>query len=203
MALQVCAAGFTVTGVDPFDKQRAAEAGLAAEAQPDSAATADTVIVMVATPDQLRAVALGETGLVARMQPGASLIVMSTVGPEPVQEVGNACAEKGVHLLDVPVTGGVARAKTGELNLFTSGSPEAVQTNTWVLEAMGRIIDCGEEIGMGQAYKAVNQLLCSVHIVAAAEALAFGEKLGLDPAKVLPVVESGAGGSWMLARWPG
>ena len=203
MALQVCAAGFTVTGVDPFDKQRAAEAGLAAEAQLDSAATADTVIVMVATPDQLRAVALGETGLVARMQPGASLIVMSTVGPEPVQEVGKACAEKGVHLLDVPVTGGVARAKTGELNLFTSGSPEAVQTNTRVLEAMGRIIDCGEEIGMGQAYKAVNQLLCSVDIVAAAEALAFGEKLGLDPAKVLPVVESGAGGSWMLARWPG
>ena len=201
MAQQIHQAGFDVTGVDPFEAQRekATAAGLTAEATSASAAQADTVVVMVATPDQLRDAALGDGGLVGRMREGATIVVMSTVGPEPVKEVAAAAAEKGIHVLDVPVTGGVARAVTGSLNLFTSGPAEVIDANAPVLEAMGTIIRCGDEVGMGQAYKAVNQLLCSVHIVAAAEALAFAEKLGLDPKVVLPAVESGAAGSWMLS----
>lgn len=201
MAQQIHQAGFDVTGVDPFEAQRekATAAGLTAEATSASAAQADTVVVMVATPDQLRDAALGDGGLVGRMREGATIVVMSTVGPEPVKEVAAAAAEKGIHVLDVPVTGGVARAVTGSLNLFTSGPGEVIDANAPVLEAMGTIIRCGDEVGMGQAYKAVNQLLCSVHIVAAAEALAFAEKLGLDPKVVLPAVESGAAGSWMLS----
>ena len=201
MAQQIHQAGFDVTGVDPFEAQRekATAAGLTAEATSASAAQADTVVVMVATPDQLRDAALGDGGLIGRMREGATVVVMSTVGPEPVKEVAAAAAEKGIHVLDVPVTGGVARAVTGSLNLFTSGPGEVIDANAPVLEAMGTIIRCGDEVGMGQAYKAVNQLLCSVHIVAAAEALAFAEKLGLDPKVVLPAVESGAAGSWMLS----
>ena len=201
MAQQIHQAGFDVTGVDPFEAQRekATAAGLTAEATSASAAQADTVVVMVATPDQIRDAALGDGGLVGRMREGATVVVMSTVGPEPVKEVAAAAAEKGIHVLDVPVTGGVARAVTGSLNLFTSGPGEVIDANAPVLEAMGTIIRCGDEVGMGQAYKAVNQLLCSVHIVAAAEALAFAEKLGLDPKVVLPAVESGAAGSWMLS----
>lgn len=201
MAGQIAKAGFDVVGVDPFEAQRAkaAEAGLKAEENAESAAEADTVVCMVATPDQLRTAALGPDGVLARMRPDSTFIVMSTVGPEAVRGLAEEAAQRQVNLLDVPVTGGVAGAVKGTLNLFASGPKQIVERNTKVLEAMGRIKDCGEEIGQGQSYKAVNQLLCSVHIVAAAEALAFAEKLGLEPAKVLDAVETGAGGSWMLS----
>jgi 3-hydroxyisobutyrate dehydrogenase len=200
MAAQILAAGFDVTGVDPFADQRkkATARGLRAEPTPASAADADIVVCMVATPDQLRAAALGQDGVLRHMRDGSVLVVMSTVGPRAVREVADA-APPTVHVLDIPVTGGVARAVTGELSLFASGSPTAIDEVRPVLDALGTIIDCGPEVGQGQAYKAVNQLLCSVHIVAAAEALAFAEELGLEPDKVLPAVSGGAGGSWMLS----
>ncbi|GAB2622024.1 NAD(P)-dependent oxidoreductase [Kocuria himachalensis] len=200
MAEQLLAAGFDVTGVDPFADQRtkAAARGLRAEETPGSAAAADIVVCMVATPEQLRAAALGGTGVLQKMPSGSVLVVMSTVGPRAVRVVADA-APPGVRVLDVPVTGGVARALTGELSLFAAGDPTTIDDVRPALEALGTIIDCGTEIGQGQAYKAVNQLLCSVHIVAAAEALAFAEGLGLDPANVLPAVAGGAGGSWMLS----
>lgn len=200
MADQLLTAGFDVTGVDPFADQRtkAAARGLRAEETPGSAAAADVVVCMVATPEQLRAAALGDAGVLQRMPAGSVLVVMSTVGPRAVREVADA-APPGVRVIDVPVTGGVARARTGELSLFASGDPTTIDGVRPVLDALGRVIDCGPEVGQGQAYKAVNQLLCSVHIVAAAEALAFAEELGLDPANVLPAVSGGAGGSWMLS----
>lgn len=200
MAEQLVRAGFEVTGVDPFTGQRekAAAVGVPAEATPESAAAADVVVCMVATPEQLRAAALGEDGVLRRMRSGSVLVVMSTVGPAVARHVAEA-APPGVRVLDVPVTGGVARAITGELSLFAAGDPATIADVRPVLEALGTVVDCGPEIGQGQAYKAVNQLLCSVHIVAAAEALALAAELGLDPEQVLPAVAGGAGGSWMLS----
>lgn len=200
MAEQLLAAGFDVTAVDPSADQqaRAAARGVRAEATPGSAAAADVVVCMVATPEQLRAATLHDAGVLRHMPGGSVLVVMSTVGPRAVREVAHA-APPTARVLDVPVTGGVARAVTGELSLFASGDPTTIDDVRPVLDALGTIIDCGPEVGQGQAYKAVNQLLCSVHIVAAAEALAFAEVLGLDPEKVLPAVSGGAGGSWMLA----
>lgn len=200
MAEQLLRAGFDVTGVDPFPAQRAkaVDRGLRVEETPVSAAEADVVVCMVATPEQLRAAALGENGVLPRMNDGSVLVVMSTVGPRAVREVAQA-APPAVRVLDVPVTGGVARALTGELSLFAAGDPTTIDDVRPVLDALGTTIDCGPGIGQGQAYKAVNQLLCSVHIVAAAEALALAKELGLDPGKVLPAVAGGAGGSWMLS----
>ncbi|MFI7482664.1 NAD(P)-dependent oxidoreductase [Kocuria sp. M1R5S2] len=200
MAGQLLAAGFEVTGVDPCPDQRAkaASRGVPVEEIPVSAAEADVVMCMVATPEQLRAVALGEGGLLRRMREDSALVVMSTVGPRAVREVADA-APPTVAVLDVPVTGGVARAVTGELSMFASGPPRTLEQVLPVLEAFGTLVDCGPEIGQGQSYKAVNQLLCSVHIVAAAEALAFAQELGLDPQKALSAVTGGAGGSWMLS----
>ena len=201
MALRLASAGLEVTGVDPFPgpREKAADAGLRAEESADSAATADAVICMVATPDQLRAAVLGEDGLVASMRRGATLVVMSTVGVAPVEEVAAAAAAAGIGLLDVPVTGGVARARTGELTLFASGDPLLLAAHRDLFAPMGRIRGCGPTPGRGQAMKAVNQLLASVHLVAAAEALAFAEALGLDPADAFEAVSGGAGGSWMLS----
>ncbi len=201
MAAAVAAAGFEVTAVDFSERQRAAAAqrGLTAAADASSAAEADAVIVMVATAGQLRSAALGEEGLLARMRRGAALIVMSTVGPEAVRELEQPAAEHGVALLDVPVTGGIARAASGDLRLFVSGDPAAVEAQRALLESMGTAVDAGAGVGRGQSYKAVNQLLCAVHIVAGAEALALAEKLGLDPAEALEAVSGGAAGSFMLS----
>lgn len=199
MAEQLHRSGFEVTGVDPAPRQReeATKRGLRTEPVPTSAADADIVVCMVANAEQLRSTFLGEDGVLRRMREGSVLIVMSTVGPEAVVEVADM-ASSAVRVLDVPVSGGVTRALTGELSLFTSGAPAALEDARPVLEALGNIIDCGPEVGQGQAYKVVNQLLCSVHIVAAAEALALGEEMGLDLEKLLPAVASGAAGSWIL-----
>ncbi|RLP09524.1 NAD(P)-dependent oxidoreductase [Propionibacterium australiense] len=201
MAQRIQRAGFPITVVDlsKARREQARALGMTAEAEPDSVATADSVIVMVATPDQLRTVAIGQGGLIDRMGAGSTLIVMSTVGPGPVCDVAAECARSDINMLDIPVTGGVARAETGELNLFASGSQDVIASQRELLASLGRVIECGEEVGTGQSFKAVNQLLCSVHIAAAAEGLALAERLGLDLGKVLPAIETGAAGSWMLS----
>lgn len=201
MALRLLEAGFPVTGVDPFEasRTRAAARGLPAEATSASAAEADVVICMVATPEQLRQAALGENGLLRRMRSGATLVVMSTVGVSPVQEVLAAAEGTGVTVLDVPVTGGVAGAEAGTLALFAAGDPAGLERLGPVLAPLGTVRPCGEAVGRGQAMKAVNQLLASVHLVAAAEALAFASALGLDPEDAFGAVSAGAGGSWMLS----
>ena len=201
MALRLAGSGAEVTGVDPVEASRhAAEAqGLLTEASAGSAAAADVVICMVATPEQLREAALGAGGLLATMGRGATLVVMSTVGVAPVEELLAAADGTGIGVLDVPVTGGVSGAQAGTLTLFASGDPARLVELRPLLETMGTLRDCGPAAGRGQATKAVNQLLASVHLVAAAEALAFAESLGLDPAETFEAVSGGAGGSWMLS----
>ena len=205
MAQQLAGSGWSVTAVDPSPVQRgkAEQAGMRTETVPTSAAEADAVVVMVATPEQLAEAALGngdsQPGLLNRMRPGSQLVVMSTVGPRVVEELAVPAAERGVGLVDAPVTGGIKRAAEGALRLFVSGEVAARNRVRDVLEAMGSVIECGEAVGRGQSYKAVNQLLCAVHIVAGAEALSLAEKLGLDPSEVLQAVSGGAAASFMLA----
>ncbi|NKQ51730.1 NAD(P)-dependent oxidoreductase [Amycolatopsis sp. K13G38] len=196
MARRLTTGGFPVTAVDPFPAARewAAGEGIAAVASISAAPRARFVVVMVATPDQLDTLV---TEALAGRVSGQTWIVMSTVGPESVRQQGERLAAAGAGVLDVPVTGGTARAKTGELTLFASGT--GIDTVRPILERFGTVREVGADIGAGQAIKVVNQHLCSVHIVAAAEALALAGRLGLDQHRVLSLVEQGAGGSWMLS----
>lgn len=199
MATRIAAAGYPVTGVDPFPaaRDRAQEQGMATAARfAEIEDRPDVVVVMVATPDQLADLVTEAVGVGVS---GQRWVVMSTVGPESVRREAGRLEQAGAQVLDVPVTGGVARARTGELSLFASGAPALIEECRPVLECLGVVKPVGEDVGEGQAVKVVNQHLCSVHIVAAAEALFLAEKLGLDPAKVLELVGSGAGGSWMLS----
>ena len=198
MAIQLVKAGHQVTGVDPFPaaQERAAAAGVPTVARFTDAPAAAVVIVMVATPDQLAALV---TEALNRDLTGQRWVVMSTVGPESVRADAARLTEAGAAVLDVPVTGGVARARTGELTLFAAGDPADVDAVRPVLDALGTVHEVGPTIGDGQAIKVVNQHLCSVHIVAAAEALNLAKTLGLDPGTVLGLVERGAAGSWMLS----
>ncbi len=197
MALQIQGAGHEVTGVDLSDTvlANARASGIEAVKAFSDAPAAEIVVVMVATPDQL-------AGLVARVADrvgGQLWVIMSTVGPQAVRDQGEALRRAGARVVDAPVTGGVARARTGELVIFAAGDAGDVAAARPVLEAMGTVHVTGDRLGDGQSIKVVNQHLCSVHIVAAAEALSLARSLGLDPAAVLRLVEKGAAGSWMLS----
>lgn len=198
MARRLVDAGHDTTGVDtlPAALDRAAAAGVAAVDGFGAAPRAEFVVAMVATPDQLDALV---TEALARDVGGQRWIVMSTVGPESVREQAARLTGAGAAVVDVPVTGGVARAATGELTLFASGPAADVAAARPVLEALGVVREVGGEVGEGQAIKVVNQHLCAIHIVAAAEALALAGSLGLDRAQVLSLVEQGAAGSFMLS----
>ncbi|QKZ17316.1 NAD(P)-dependent oxidoreductase [Streptomyces chartreusis] len=199
MATRLMSAGLPTTGVDPSPAaaERGASVGVSVVANLTQAPYADVVVVMVATPEQLGSLvtdALASTGV-----SGQRWIIMSTVGPEAVRTEGERLRAAHASVVDVPVTGGVARARTGELTLFASGSEADVNAVRSVLNPLGQVRHVGEQLGDGQSVKVVNQHLCAVHIVAAAEALALAQRLGLDPAIVLPLVESGSAGSWMLS----
>ncbi|MET1051283.1 MAG: NAD(P)-dependent oxidoreductase [Mycetocola sp.] len=197
MAAQLVRAGHTVTGVDPMTaaQERAAAAGVPAVSSITDAEPADVVIAMVATPDQLDTLVSQAGASVS----GQTWVIMSTVGPESVVAQAARLTDAGALVADAPVTGGVARAKTGDLVIFVSGEPSTVDAVTPVLESLGTVRVVGSRIGDGQSVKVVNQHLCSVHIVAAAEALNLAAALGLDQAEVLDLVGGGAAGSWMLS----
>jgi len=197
MALQIQRAGHEVTGVDVSESvmRNARSSGIETVGTFFDSPVANVVVVMVATPDQL-------SGLVASVAGSAReqlWVIMSTVGPQSVREQGKVLQRAGARVVDAPVTGGVARAKTGELVVFAAGAPNDVASAMPVLQAMGAVHITGQKLGDGQCIKVVNQHLCSVHIAAAAEALSLARSLGLDPATVLRLVEKGAAGSWMLS----
>jgi 3-hydroxyisobutyrate dehydrogenase len=197
MAAQLQRAGHTVTGVDPMPaaRDRAASVGVDSVETVTDAPRAEVVIVMVATPDQL-ATLVAAAGTTVR---GQTWIVMSTVGPDAIATQAAVLIDAGARVVDAPVTGGAARAKTGELVIFASGQPAVVQKMSPILESLGTVRTVGERIGDGQSVKIVNQHLCSIHIVAAAEALSLADALGLDRAAALDLVSGGAAGSWMLS----
>ena len=197
MALQIKKAGHAVIGVELSESGRsnALAQGIEATADWRAAIDAEVVVVMVATPAQLEAL----VSQFNEAKPGQHWVIMSTVGPAAVREQSVKLASRGVQVVDAPVTGGVARAQTGSLLIFASGPDSAIDRVRPVLQAMGEVKSVGANIGDGQAIKVVNQHLCSVHLVAAAEALNLARALALDPRHVLDLVQHGAGGSWMLS----
>jgi 3-hydroxyisobutyrate dehydrogenase/putative dehydrogenase len=197
MAQRISASGHAVTGVDLSSRARglAQEHGLAAVDGFAAAPAASVVVAMVATPLQLASLVDGVGANLA----GQTWVIMSTVGPDAVRREGERLAAAGARVIDAPVTGGTARAKRGELVIFAAGAQRDIDDARPVLDAMGTVRITGTKLGDGQAIKLVNQHLCSVHIVAAAEALNLARSLGLDPVAVLDLVEKGAAGSWMLS----
>jgi 3-hydroxyisobutyrate dehydrogenase len=187
MARNLVAAGFDVATFD-VDPERSVAGARAGSSAADAADGADAVVVMVTDGAQAKEALLdiGEA---------PAVILMSTIGPEAVVELTSGDRA----LLDAPVSGGVARAETGELLIMAGGPVELFERLRPVLDALGSsVVHCGERPGDGQAVKLVNQLLCGVHIAAAAEALAYASALGLDPATVHATIRHGAAASFML-----
>jgi 3-hydroxyisobutyrate dehydrogenase len=166
-----------------------------------AAAAADVIFVAVRNGQQLEQLLFGDTGLSAVLRRGTIIVLTSTVGTGPIAPLVIQLAELGVHLVDAPLSGGPARARAGDLLIVVGAAPEILAAVQPLLDALGSAITVvGDTPGDGQALKTVNQLLCGIHIAAAAEAMALAAAMGLDLDKALKALESGAAGSFMLSN---
>lgn len=198
------ASKLTVHGFDIVETRLklAADAGVIRCDSARLAATgADAVLLAVRNSEQLDDVLFGENGVAQVLAYGSVVILTSTVGAEAIPATVERLKVYGVSLVDAPLSGGPVRAGQGDLLIVVGAEPEALERARPVLELLASTLTVvGDKPGDGQALKTVNQLLCGVHIAAAAEALALAAALGLDPAKTLAALEVGAAGSFMLSN---
>ena len=194
--------GFGVVGgdVDRRSLEWLREQG--GEPAADAQAIADAcsvVVTFVVNDRQTEQVLFGADALAPRLKPGTVVVTCSTMPPAYVRSLGGRLADHGLRLVDAPVTGGMAGAEKGTLTIMAAGERQAFEEVKPVLAAFGaRIFHLGEEPGMGSQMKVVNQLLCGIHIVAAAEGLALAKQHGLPLDTTLEILRSGSASSWML-----
>lgn len=202
VARSLLRAGFRVHACDVRDEVLRAfanEGGIACATPAELGAQCDVVVTLVVNAEQTEAVLFGEQGAVARMKPGGVVIASATVAPDFAAELGARIEAAGLLMLDAPVSGGAARAASGEMTMMTSGPAAAYAACEDVLEAMaGKVYRLGEQYGAGSKVKIINQLLAGVHIAAAAEAMALGLREGVDPDALYDVITHSAGNSWMF-----
>lgn len=202
MAINLARAGFPVRGFDvnPAAMEAAAEAGVTPSATPaDAARGAGILISMVVNDAQTRDVLFGAGNAAAALAPGATVIGMSTMSRAAVIEIAARLAERGLRYIDAPVSGGEIGAQQATLSIMVGAPSDVLTAHLPVLRTMGKhIYHIGERPGDGQAMKMINQLLVCIHNAAAAEALVFAQKLGLDAKLVFEVIGNSAGNSWMF-----
>ena len=149
-----------------------------------NAANADVVITMLPDTPDVEAVLFGDPGLADAMRPGSILLDMSSISPVETRRFAAALAERGVAMLDAPVSGGFQGAEAGTLSIMIGGEAEALERCRPVLEAMGKTINHIGSSGAGQVCKVCNQVAVAINIQAVAESMTLAKKNGVDPAKV-------------------
>lgn len=160
----------------------------------------DVIVSFVVNDAQTEDVLFGEQGLAATMKPDSVFIACSTMPPKYVKDLSQRLAKLKIHLVDAPVSGGKNGALNGSLTVMMAGDPAICERVKPVLSSFGgNIFSLGSEAGKGSQMKVINQLLCGVHIAAAAEALAMAKRNGLPLDTSLEILKSGAASSWMLA----
>ena len=200
-ALNLIAKGHRVTGCDVREAARAdiaAAGGGSAESPSGIGADTEAVIMFVVNAVQTDAVLFGPAGCASLLPPGTVVLCCTTVSPDYATALEAKLAERGLLLLDAPVSGGAARARAGTMTVMGSGSEAAFDRAGPVLDAIAeKVWRLGDRAGIGSTVKMVNQLLAGVHIATAAEALALGIRAGADPRTLFEVISSSAGSSWM------
>jgi 3-hydroxyisobutyrate dehydrogenase len=160
----------------------------------------DVIVSFVVNDAQTEDILFGEQGLAASMKPDSVFIACSTMPPKYVKDLAQRLAVHKIHLVDAPVSGGKNGALNGSLTVMMAGDPIVCERVKPVLSSFGgNIFSLGHEPGKGSQMKVINQLLCGVHIAAAAEALAMAKRNGLPLDTSLEILKSGAASSWMLA----
>jgi 3-hydroxyisobutyrate dehydrogenase len=198
MARRLLVNGFPLTVFNRnADKSKpfAAEGARVASSPREAAAQADIIISMVADDVAARSLWLGENGALAAARPGAVCIECSTVTVNWVRELATAAARKKCEFLDAPVTGSKNQSAAGELNFLVGGDAASLEKVRPVFAAMGKAVVHLGPTGSGAMVKLINNFACGVQIASLAEALAMIERGGLDRAKAMEVLTSGAPGS--------
>lgn len=202
MTMNLLKAGFPLTvwnrTAGKMDKLLAAGA-VAGKSPADVAAKSDIIITCVSDTPDVQQVILGEQGIAEGAKTGALVIDMSTISPGATREIAAALAEKGIGMLDAPVSGGAEGASKGTLSVMVGGDAALFERALPVLRAMGKTVTHVGGISDGQKVKLVNQILVVANMLAVSEALLFAQAGGLDLQKALDAVAGGAGGSWMLS----
>lgn len=177
----------------------AAEGGTACPHPADVAEHCEVIVSVVVNAAQTEAVLFGAHGAAAAMRPGSVFVMCSTVDPNWSVALEARMAALGVLYLDAPISGGAAKAASGQMTMMTAGRPEAYAKVGSALDAMAaKVYRLGDQAGNGSKVKIINQLLAGVHIAAAAEAMALGLREGVDAAALYEVITHSAGNSWMF-----
>jgi L-threonate 2-dehydrogenase len=201
MATGLVRHGYTVCGFD--SRASAVEAfaragGVGSKNAAEAAEGADFLILMVVDIGQADAVLFGAGALNALPQ-GATVVLMATCPPGAVAALAERVAATGRAFIDAPVSGGVVGAEAGTLTIMVAAPRQAFEVVQPVLRAMGSMLfHVGENAGQGATVKALNQLLCGVHLAVAGEAMSLAKKAGIDTALVLEILGGSAASSWML-----
>jgi 3-hydroxyisobutyrate dehydrogenase len=164
---------------------------------------ADVVILMLPGSAVVAQVLLAD-GLLQHVASSAVVVDMSSSAPARTRELAAAAAERGVTLIDAPVSGGVAGARSGSLTIMAGGPAEVLDRLRPVLEVLGsHVVHAGTIVGAGHAIKALNNLMSAAHLLASSEALLAGRQFGLDPDVMLTIVNSSSGRSGSTqVKWP-
>jgi 3-hydroxyisobutyrate dehydrogenase len=178
-----------------------ASAGAVPCGSPAEVATRSRVVFTCVsdTPD-VEAVILGERGVLDGAAEGTLVVDMSTISPRATREIAGRLGDRGVYMLDAPVSGGSEGAAKGTLSIMVGGDAGQLERAMPAFRAMGKTITHVGPAGSGQTVKLVNQIVVVLNMLAAAEGLLFAQASGVDVRKALEAITGGAAGSWMLAN---
>jgi 3-hydroxyisobutyrate dehydrogenase-like beta-hydroxyacid dehydrogenase len=174
--------------------------GRKAASPAEAARGAEFVMACVGNDDDLRAVCTGPDGAFAGMTPGAVFVDHTTVSAKITRKLATQAARTGIVFVDAPVSGGQAGAENGQLSIMCGGDPADYARAEPVMAAYARICRLIGPSGAGQLAKMVNQICIAGLMQGLSEALAFGQKAGLDGEKVVEVISQGAAGSWQMVN---
>ena len=179
-------------------KEVAAAGATAANSVVEVAAVADVFFTMLPNSPHVKDVLFGEGNAVSALRGGATVIDMSSINPVASREFAAALAEKGVEMLDAPVSGGEPKAIDGTLAFMVGGKKEVFDKYKPLLEHMGASVTLVGDIGAGNVAKLCNQVVVAVNIAAVSEALMLGQKCGVNPEDVFKAIKGGLAGSTVM-----
>ena len=204
MALNLVRAGHDVAG---FDMAEAACAGLAggggraAASVAEAVTGAEAIITMLPAGKHVREVLTGPDGILAHAAPNTLLIDSSTIDVPTSRDLAKLAADRGMAMIDAPVSGGTTGAAAGTLTFMIGGPDDAVERARPLLERMGKTIVHAGASGAGQAAKVCNNLILGISMAGVAEAFALADKLGLDKQALFDVSAKSSGQCWALTAY--
>jgi len=201
MAKNLINAGYDMIAYDVIEEalNEIVEYGANRGTSPKNVAeNSDMIFTMLPNSPQVKEVVLGEKGVIEGVRKGQILVDMSSIAPLASQEIARKLEEKGVEMLDAPVSGGEEKAKSGTLAFMVGGKREVFEKCKDILAVMGGSVTLVGDIGAGQTTKLANQVIVALNIAAVAEAMVLGKKAGVDPEKIFNAIKGGLAGSKCL-----